>query len=197
MTINPVVGYDGTRLQADLDRDTYAFIDSDALATGRARLDALVIANPSAREATSAALGAAEMVAREVAALAMAHDLRIKTIGNGIVATLVEELVGSGGRTEGLAVTSSDPAMIRRALEIAPDLGFVIVAASFCEPVGLDVYGDIHRRGLTVRGVKPFARREACVGPVRPDLEPLQVSVGEVFNPGALWYRLASRHPAR
>lgn len=73
-------------------------------------------------------------------------------LADALRARLGNRLAGSG-RPAAVVVASEDPDAIRAALSAVDDLGLVVLAAPVPEPLALDLYPDVHVRGLTVAGV--------------------------------------------
>ena len=77
-------------------------------------------------------------------------------VGSGPLAVEVAELLGTDGSasTSLIIVVSDEPDEIRTAFQTADDLGtIVLVCSDPPEHVDVDVYGDLHARGLAVFGL--------------------------------------------
>jgi hypothetical protein len=127
----------------------------------------------------------------------------VEITGSGLVAELVRLLVGDaatpGGNAPSAVVdTTGDPAVIADATRRTADLGVVVLAGETGgRRLELDLYLDVHGRGLTLLGVGP-------PGPVTdsPDAqheEPLlalgrtslvRAEPGQVVAPDGAWYRV-------
>jgi hypothetical protein len=69
---------------------------------------------------------------------------------------LDEVLAGLPSGAEPVVETTGEPMEVVAALRRAPDLGFVVLAGPLPEqPPAIDLYGDLHVRGLTVVCVPP------------------------------------------
>lgn len=65
-------------------------------------------------------------------------------------------LAGLPPGEEPVVETTGEPAAIEAALQRAPDLGIVVIAGPMATaPAPLDLYSDLHVRGLTVLCVPP------------------------------------------
>jgi len=80
----------------------------------------------------------------------------IEVVGDGALARALREHLGTraaGERPAAIIETTGDPDAIRAALARVDDLGTVVLAGP--EPqaeVALDLYADLHVRGLTLAG---------------------------------------------
>lgn len=150
------------------------------------------------REAGSALLGVAMAAAGELEGLP-AH--RIEVIGTGFIAGALRRLCGAAARPPmdrpaAVVDTTGDPERLRDAIRRLDDLGTLILAGVQGEQgFELDLYPDIHLRGLRIVGVPP-ARVDASAPAVPDDaiayLEaepPAPIRAGEPL-PSAAWYRL-------
>ena len=97
-------------------------------------------------EAVVAAIGTAEGAVEVLGDSAFARELRSRL---GVAAP------AAGGRPTVVVETSGDGAALGAALARVDDLGTVVLAgpAAGAQPVALDLYADLHVRGLTLVGV--------------------------------------------
>lgn len=79
----------------------------------------------------------------------------LTVVGSGPLAIEVGELLGTGNPSTVLIVVVSDePDDIRSAFQIADNLGtIVLICSDPPELVDVDVYADLHVRGLVVVGL--------------------------------------------
>jgi hypothetical protein len=92
----------------------------------------------------------------------------VEVLGDGPFARALRARLGAGApagdaRPAVVVETSGDPAAIGAALARVDDLGTVVLAgpAAVAEPVALDLYADLHVRGLTLVGVPVNAATHA------------------------------------
>jgi hypothetical protein len=123
----------------------------------------------------------------------------VEVTGSGIVAEGSGLLLGSrrARRTETPAAvieTTGAPNAIATALQRLQDLGTLVLAGeSLGRQVAIDLYGDVHTRGLRVVGVSMPAEDRAPVV-LGPELEGLlarslvSARLGSILEPGAAWY---------
>lgn len=161
------------------------YADREWVAAGAAAdAPAVVAADADAAAAMLAAL------ARD--AVAAASGDRVAVTGDGLVAAEARRLLADEGRLadespNAVVETTGDPAAIVSATERVADMGTVVLAG---EPAGralrLDLYPDIHLRGLRMLGVP---RPETTTGAVPPDAQAGLRDAGDP-DPAARWYRL-------
>ena len=98
-----------------------------------------------------------EDLARRVANAIPAGAGPVEVLGDGPLAELLRHTLGSDDASRRPSVvvdTTGDAAELERALRRVDDLGIVVLAGPPpSEPLALDLYGDLHVRGLTVVGV--------------------------------------------
>jgi threonine dehydrogenase-like Zn-dependent dehydrogenase len=98
-----------------------------------------------------------EELARRAADAVPAGAGPVEVLGDGPLAALVRGLVGddrAGRRPAAIVDTTGDPAELEGALRRLDDLGTLVLAGPPPpEPLALDLYGDLHVRGLTIVGV--------------------------------------------
>jgi len=144
-------------------------------------------------------------VAREAAAAVAGGDVPVEVTGDGIFARRVRSIVGSAPAGAGGATTSErpaavvdttgDPEVILAATQRLADFGVLaLVGEPLDRPLDLDLYADVHRRGLRVVGVAPpltdpvDTGDESLAHALDPD--PVVVVAGAPLPPGAAWYRI-------
>jgi hypothetical protein len=151
-------------------------------------------------------------VAREAAAAVPGQSPdAVEVIGRGLIAHLVRALIGIAAdavQTRGpdllapraIVDTTGNPSTIINALRRLDDLGtLVVVGESLDSGIALDLYPDLHVRGLTLAGVAPPLSSldlEAPIADTDPlvelSLERLVRTEGSAESPGdGLWYRVS------
>jgi hypothetical protein len=136
----------------------------------------------------------APLSALAIAATDAAAGDAVAVTGAGAVAAEARRLLreqrreASGDAPSSVIETTGDPEEIRRATELVAPMGTVLLAG---EAVGrrcdIDLYPDVHTRGVRVKGVP---RPEASpAGPVPTGQE---LRSGEALDPAALFYVLVS-----
>jgi hypothetical protein len=216
MAVGLVTTSAGLALQAELPDDGFAYVDGDVVVPELADgVPALLVEARSARwsrgpevelPAGMAADRAAQLafgsVARD-AVRAVDASGRTEVIGKGVVAAMVRRLVprasGGGSDRDGpprtIVDTTGDPAVLEPATRRLADLGTLVLAG---EPLGrrlsLDLYPDVHRRGLRLVGVAPPLADPMVLADARNGVfaePPVPVASGSPLSP-ATWYRLSA-----
>jgi hypothetical protein len=192
----------GIIVEPELPRGAVAYIDADWIpAGGSDELPALVVTDRSIAWYGSDSVerprevepdGAAALVLLRLAQYA-ADVVRgvaaatVDVVGDGAVARSVASLLGLPSATKPAAIVdaSGEPGLIAAATKHVSDLGLIVLAG---EPAGraltLDLYPDVHVRGLQVAGVS------------RPDLAHLSWA-GEAFLPEVLVNGPTAAQPAQ
>lgn len=209
---------DGIRVVGDLPAGAVAYLDAEWLLPGRSgELPALILTPdghmsfgdtdgppvPVDLVADGLAGGVFTAVAKEAAAAVAAGDTPVEVTGDGFLAHRIRAIVGSApasgttGSEQPAAIvdTTGDPAVILAATQRLADFGILALVG---EPLGrsldLDLYADVHRRGLRVVGVAPPLTDPVDTGDASLSraLEPAPVVVaaGAPLPPGAVWYRI-------
>ena len=176
--IRTAITDDGISIQADLPLGGVAYIDSDWIAAAAAHDsipalsavgqmlswqggDGIVVDDPDV-----AAFEALAGVSAEIAAhLADFPPHLIEVFGRGLVAREVRRRLNVNG-SEGEAVvpmaiadTTGDPNVIEAAIHRLGNIGTLILAGpSLGRPFPLDLYADVHVRGLADRHRPPLVR---------------------------------------
>ena len=128
----------------------------------------------------------------------------IQTIGDGLIAQQVRTLVGTSSHTAGerpsaIVDTTGDPAVIVDATRRVTDMGRVVLVGESCgRKADINLYPDVHVRGLTLVGVaRPLlsplriSERKSEADLVRACREALShAALGAPLSPGAAWYRV-------
>ena len=101
------------------------------------------------------------MSAAAVIALARSGNGPVEVVGTSALAEELRQVLGerilptqSGQRPQVIVETTGEAAALEAALQGVADLGMVVIAGpSPPGPVALDLYTDVHVRGLTLAGV--------------------------------------------
>jgi hypothetical protein len=136
---------------------------------------------------------AAALVALAARATGAAGTSAVAVRGSGLLAEFVRQ-VGADAPPEPAAVvdTTGDPDTIAAVLRDLPDLGTLVLAGETLDrPLDLNLYTDVHSRGLRLVG----AAWTAAAGASESDVSLLtdglvDVEPGQALPPGALGYRL-------
>jgi len=213
-------------LAAALPPGSVAYIDRDWLASSSTAVPSLVAApdgtlawcddrpvpTPSSVDSDTAA--ALALLAVAEAAVAAAEGIAcemIEVTGRGAIALQVRALldrppavVGGSASFEPPAAivdTTGDPGVIFDATRRIADLGrIVLVGEGLGRPAEMDLYPDVHVRGLSLVGVSgPLQHANSLFSETSAD-DPLVAScraalvdatAGAPVAPGAAWYRVA------
>lgn len=130
----------------------------------------------------------------------------VDVVGSGVIARVVRTLIGDGaaqgaGRPSAIVEASGDPAAIVDATRRVADLGSVVlVGEALGRRTDVNLYTDVHVRGLTLVGVPPPLRRPRPPGASRGDIalvtlcrESLaKVGPGTPVPPDALWFAVTT-----
>jgi threonine dehydrogenase-like Zn-dependent dehydrogenase len=186
----------GLALAADVPAGKVAFVDRDWVpAEPGAEVPALVVKAGAEEHAARMLFAVAEE------AVAAVGDTRpAEVVGAGAVARLAAGLLGiePGGAAERPAAVveaTGDPEAIASAAERLADLGTLVLAG---EPLGrrvrLNLYPDVHSRGLRVVGVRPVKagrepRGDTSAFALLP--APAEARPGTKLDAEAAWYRVA------
>jgi len=213
-------------LEAALPPGTVAYVDQDWLPASPGEVPSLVaagertlawcesppVAVPGTLDSDRAAILALLSVAQAVVAV-VEHVLpdAIEIAGHGLIARQVRELLEApspkGGRStrfeqpDAIVDTTGDPRIVVNATRRVAELGTVVlVGESLGRRAEMNLYPDVHVRGLTLVGIPPpLQRAEALFAQTDPD-DPLvassrealvHVAVGTPLRPGATWYRIS------
>ena len=154
----------------------------------------------AAADADAAAFSALAAIAHEAAesVLEFAPEL-IEVSGSGLVAREVRhllrlEILGEDARERPVAIvdTTGDPKVIEDATRRVADLGKLVLAGeSLGRPFPLNLYSDVHTRGLELIGIGPPLSQGPSGTPADPSryLPPTELATGTV-PPTGRWYRV-------
>jgi hypothetical protein len=213
---------DGTRLDCDLAPGAVGYVDADWLVANCAPIPAIIADSGTLRWCDEQSVTLAEgadpavvagnalyRVAEDaVAALDQAALKCVHVIGTGVVAAAARMLLerrqvetNSEAPPSAIIDTTGNPELVMEATRKVAPLGAVVLAG---EPLGrsltIDLYPDVHVRGLRVIGVKrPF---ESRLSPFAADEQSLpdpfgetlvHISCGDIIEVGTgRWYAVAT-----
>jgi hypothetical protein len=206
-------------LIAALPPGSAAYVDRDWIPLSNGPVPAITVAGDAAlawcdRAPVPAATGIDPDTAAALALLAVAQDAAaverlagtVEVTGNGLVAAQVRALIGDDVRADGveppttIVDTTGDPAVIADSTRRLANLGtLVLVGESIGRKVALNLYQDVHLRGLTLVGVAPPLQRATFRAAIESD-DPLLESCRELLvkvPPGVplpldgAWYRVS------
>jgi hypothetical protein len=210
---------DRVGLVATLAPGSAAYVDRDWIPLSSGAVPAITVAAdgalawcdrapvpaPSAIDPDAAAALALLAVARDAAAVKGLRG-KVEVTGNGLIAHYVRTLLGDNGRVAGdeppkaIVDTTGGPAVIADATRRLADLGtLVLVGESVGRNVALNLYQDVHVRGLTLVGVAPPLQQatfQAAIESDDPLLESCRELLVEVPSGAPLpldgaWYRVS------
>jgi hypothetical protein len=175
----------------ELHPERIAYIDGGATSLS-STVDALVVDVGSELDEPAAALGA--LLAPTCDALADASS-DMEVTGDGAVARSLRRLHCASqpvASPSTIVDLTGDPAVIRDALGRLEDLGTLLLGRDPVGTLDLDLYQDVHVRGLRVVGVgRPRHRR--CPTSVPADVgAPIEAVLGQPIADGAAWYRVSA-----
>jgi hypothetical protein len=186
----------GLGLAAELPAGSVAYVDRDWVPPEAGAEVPAVLVEGGAEDAAALSL---LVVAREAAA-AVGDTRPVEVSGTGAVARLAAALlaVEPGRAPEGPAAVveaTGDPEAIAGAAARLADLGTLVLAGeALGRRVRLNLYPDVHSRGLRVVGVRPAAAAREATGET-DILAALPAAVearrGAALDPDAAWYRVA------
>jgi hypothetical protein len=205
---------------------TFAYVDQDWLPAWSGEVPSLVagadgalawcgshpVPAPDTLDSdTAAALALLAVAQAAVAAVERVLPDTIEIAGNGLIARQVRQLLeapwADGGRSarverpQAIVDVTGDPRMVVCATRRVAELGTVVlVGESLGRRAEMNLYPDVHVRGLTLVGIAPpLQRAEALFAQTDPD-DPLVASCREALvhvdggtplPPGATWYRIS------
>jgi hypothetical protein len=201
----------GTVIEGDLPAGASAYVDREWLPdTASGPVPAIVHLGGTLRWGDGSEVAAADADAAAFSALAaVAHEAAefvqqfapelIEVSGSGLVAREVRhllrlEIVGEDARERPMAIvdTTGDPKVIEDATRRLADLGKLVLAGeSLGRPFPLNLYSDVHARGLELIGVGPPLSQAPSDTPADPSRyePPTKLAAGTVPPPGR-WYRV-------
>jgi hypothetical protein len=192
-----VSGVDGLGLEAALPSTSVAYVDADWLYCARDAEIRVLVLDPVGVDPDARAAQAFARVAREC----VGHTVGLSPVhvtGTGVVATITRTLLGGrlaptpteAERPRAVIETTGDPEVILEATQTVSDLGVVVLAGeSGGRHLDIDLYHDVHVRGLELAGVTPVqiaddGEEAASVPPA------LHAAVGSPLPRGGVWYRI-------
>jgi hypothetical protein len=193
----------GVVVDADgLEPGRFHYVDADWLpAHGSALVPSITVDAGSASADAVAGAALIELAERAVAALAGVRSAVVS--GSGTVARHTRRLLTASGvpgpgdaPPDAIVETTGDPASVAKALQRVASLGTVVlVGETLGRYAPVDLYSDLHARGLTLVGIAPPPAAPSATEavPVLPEVvraELVHGAPGEVLA-GAGWYRLS------
>jgi hypothetical protein len=188
-------GVDGTlRVDGDDDAAEVAFVDADWIPEGHEGPVPCIPAGDAA-----AAAGRLLASARHIVSLVADTPGPVEVGGEGLIARSVRAALSDRGdgaeRPAAVVDCSGDPAYLLDAIGRVSDLGLIVLAGEpLGRPFSIDLYVDVHRRGLRLAG----APRPDTLTPVedpaaveRALAELAEATPGEPPPRGAAWYSVA------
>jgi hypothetical protein len=180
-----------------------AYVDRDWIPPSSGPVPAITVAGDAGlawcdRAPVPAESGIDPDTAAALALLAVAQDAaavdrlpgNVEVTGNGLIAAQVRALLGDDVRGNGRAGaesptaivdTTGDPAVIADATRRLADLGtLAFVGESVGRKAALNLYQDVHLRGLTLMGVAPPLQRATFLTAIESD-DPLLESCRELL----------------
>jgi hypothetical protein len=217
MVVRRLTAPEGIVLSADLPHDVAAYFDADWISAEDSEcVPGLLVGSGWARWGEGPAVRTSDTlapdgiaglvltaVAREAAQAARSADGPIEVIGTGVIAAIVRRLTSGGqtrrrggARPHSIVDTTGDPAEILAATQRLADLGVLVLAGEARgRPVAIDLYPEVHRRGLRLVGVAPPLRDapglDAPSAATDLNLDPPVAVVPDTPFPPGLWYRMA------
>jgi hypothetical protein len=152
---------------------------------------------PAIEVAAGAESHAGPFTALAASAVGAAPGDAVKVMGVGAVAAEARRLLAAEARSSpdgeapaSVIDTTGDPERIRHAMQVVASMGSVVLAGEVIGRIyDLDLYADIHVRGLRLKGVPTQVGSEAPPGsgPVAGGQE---LRRGDRLDPAALFYVL-------
>jgi hypothetical protein len=219
--IRAEVSGDRVVLEADLPPGSLAYVDRDWIPHSSGVVAAIIPAEnhelawcggapvpvPSGIDLDTASAAALVGVARDAAAVEGLMTGPVEVTGNGLIAQQVRALTGNavrwgdGERPQAIVDVTGDPAVIADATRRLADLGrLVLVGESLGRKVELNLYPDVHGRGLTLVGIAPPLQHTEFEAGIEADDPALgscrellvQVPSGAPLPPDCAWYRVSA-----
>jgi hypothetical protein len=224
--IRAEVNENGVVLVGDLPSDSFAYLDRDWLPESAGPAPSLVFQPPGvltwcggapvdgptrADPDTTAALVILAIAQEAAAPVEDLPPSSVEVNGFGLIAMRVRTLVGknvedvserpSAERPRAIVETTGEPGAILDATRRVADLGIVVlVGETLDRRVQIDLYPDVHVRGLTLLGVSPASQlAQATFGRTHTDDRAVQwcrdslarVEPGGSLPRDAAWYVLS------
>jgi hypothetical protein len=198
--IEALEGPKGMALNASLAPGTVAYVDADWLPPGRAGPVPGIVVDDGI-DADERGVLPLVRLSRQAIALLDGATRSVRVEGVGLVAEMVRRAVADHGvgsirttRPTAIVDLTGDPERIIEATRLVGDLGTIVLAGeSLGRRLDLDLYADVHSRGLTIRGVSTPSNRlfpDAVQGDRHAVAPPALVRAGGPIPTGALWYRV-------
>jgi hypothetical protein len=186
----------GLTIEADLPEGQVAVLDREWAPSGRSSAIPVVMLDTDEGDATERGAAALADIAR--AAVAAVTEDTVAVTGAGFVAFEARRLLRGQGRLApddaefppaAFIETTGEPSVVREATERVRTMGTVALAGEpLARPYDLDLYPDIHLRGLRLLGI---ARPEPASGTSYkgdPRVGLQEIAVGDRLDDSARWY---------
>ena len=200
MIVRLVSGEDGLTFEAALARGGGAYVDGDWLPSEPGGEVPALVLDPAGVDPDARAAQALTRVARESVAHVEGRSGAVDVTGAGLVAAIARQLLGgrvaapgaAAPRPEAVIDTTGDPDRIAAATRRVADLGLVVLAGESTErQLDLDLYPDVHVRGLELVGVTPMLVSDLEDDDDAPPVPaPAEVEIGAPLPRAAVWYRI-------
>jgi threonine dehydrogenase-like Zn-dependent dehydrogenase len=214
------VSGDRVVLVATLPQGSFAYVDKDWIPRSSGAAAAIIAPEngglawcgrapgpvPSGFDLDTAAAAALLAVAREAAGVEGLTMGTVEVTGNGLISQQVRASIGNTFRVgeverpQAIVDVTGDVTVIADATRRVADLGTVVLAGESLGQVELNLYPDVHARGLTVVGISsPLqdATFESGLGPDDPVLRSclellIEVRSRAPLSPDGAWYRVSA-----
>lgn len=187
-------------LVAELPAGVAAYIDGDWLPPTSGEVPSLVVGTDGDPDTTAAL---AFLAVARAAVAAVEGDEPVEVTGRGLIAQQVRALLEDRSRERGqpgaVVETTGDPGAIVEATRRVAALGTVVlVGESLGRKTELNLYPDVHVRGLKLVGVPSHLQDAEALAATADPNDPLvescrqslvSVSAGARLPPNAAWYR--------
>jgi hypothetical protein len=186
---------DGLTIEGELPEGQVAVLDREWATPGRSSAIPVVMLNAEGDTTQRGALALAEIARAAVAAVT---ESTVVVTGSGLVAFEARRLLRIQGRLvpddagsppAAVIETTGKPAVVTEATERVRNMGTVALAGEpLARPYALDLYPDVHLRGLRLLGIprpEPGSGK-SYDGDPRMGLQ--QVAVGDRLDASAQWH---------
>lgn len=184
---------DGLVFTGELEVGFVAYVDGAAAARG-GDVEAFVVAEGGAQDDPRIALGALSASIRDALA---GTSGRMEITADGAVASVLRSERAQppeGARPDVVVDLTGDPATLRAATQRLADLGTLVLARDPTAQLDLDLYPDVHVRGLRLVGAPaPTPAEHGTPVDIPAGIEdPAPASVGAPVSPNRAWYRVTA-----
>jgi hypothetical protein len=186
----------GLKIEGDLPEGQVAVLDREWAPPGRSSAIPVVMLDADDGDATERGAAALAEIAR--AAVAAATEDTVAVTGSGFVTLEARRLLREQGRLvpddaesppAAVIETTGEPSVVREATERVRTMGTVALAGEpLARAYDLDLYPDVHLRGLRLVGVARPQRTSEMSYEGDPRLGLQEVAVGDRLDASARWY---------